>query len=102
METATTQSQPSQSAPAQMPPKNWLVESILATIFCCLPFGVAGIVNAAKVDSLFRSGDTEGATHASQQAAKWTKIAFIVGIVWIILYVLLMVTGVVGAGLFGN
>lgn len=98
METTTQ----SQTTPAQMPPKNWLVESILATIFCCLPFGVAGIVNAAKVDSLFRSGDTEGAMHASQQAGKWTKIAFIVGIVWIVIYAILMISGVIGAGLFGN
>ena len=28
-------------------PKTWLVESILVTLFCCLPFGIVGIVNAA-------------------------------------------------------
>lgn len=25
-------------------PKTWLVESILVTLFCCLPFGIVGIV----------------------------------------------------------
>ena len=35
----------------QKPPKTWLVESILVTLFCCLPFGIAGIVNASKVES---------------------------------------------------
>ena len=30
-------------------PKTWMAESILVTILCCLPFGIIGIVNAAKV-----------------------------------------------------
>ena len=30
-------------------PKTWMVESVLATIFCCLPFGIVGIINASKV-----------------------------------------------------
>ncbi|WP_419184195.1 DUF2752 domain-containing protein [Xiashengella succiniciproducens] len=41
----------------QQPPKTWLGESILVTIFCCLPFGIAGIVNASKVESRFYAGE---------------------------------------------
>ena len=67
-------------------PKTWLVESILVTLFCCLPFGIVGIVNAAKVNSLDASGNIEAAQQASATAAKWTKIGFIVGIVVIIVY----------------
>lgn len=67
------------------PPKSWLVESILATIFCCLPFGVVGIINASKVESRFYAGDIAGAEHASKEAGKWTKIAIIVGVVLTIL-----------------
>lgn len=67
-------------------PKTWLVESILVTLFCCLPFGIVGIVNAAKVNSLYASGNIETAQQASATAAKWTKIGFIVGIVVIIVY----------------
>lgn len=70
------------------PPKTWLVESILVTILCCLPFGIAGIVNASKVESLYNSGDIEGAEKASKDAGKWTKIGFIVSIAGIILYFL--------------
>lgn len=66
-------------------PKNWLVESILVTIFCCLPFGIAGIVFASQVNSKFDAGDHEGALKASKNAGKWTKIGFIVGIAWIII-----------------
>ena len=59
----------------QKPPKSWLVESILVTIFCCLPFGIVGIVNASRVESRYYAGDIEGAMRASQEAGKWTKIA---------------------------
>ena len=79
-------------------PKNWLAESILVTLFCCLPFGIAGIVNAAQVSSKFAAGDHDGALRASQEAGKWTKIGFWVGIGVIALYVLFVV--VLGVGGF--
>ncbi|MFZ3275199.1 MAG: CD225/dispanin family protein, partial [Lutibacter sp.] len=45
----------------QHQPKNYLIESILVTIFCCLPFGIVGIVFAAQVNAKFDAGDYEGA-----------------------------------------
>lgn len=63
-----------------VPPKNYLVESILVTIFCCLPLGIVGIINATKVESLYLSGDLIGAEKAANEAKKWTKIALIVGL----------------------
>ncbi len=74
----------------QKPPKTWLVESILVTLFCCLPFGIAGIVNAAKVESRFYAGDFEGAQRASENAKKWTMISFGLGIAFGIIYLLFM------------
>ncbi len=68
-------------------PKTWLAESILATIFCCLPFGVVGIVYAAKVSSLFAAGNIEAAEEASRNAKKWTLIGCCTGIVLILIYV---------------
>lgn len=68
-------------------PKNWLVESILVTIFCCLPFGIVGIVNAAQVNSRYAAGDYDGANRASAEAGKWVKIGFGVGLAVIALYV---------------
>lgn len=70
-------------------PKTWLVESILVTVFCCLPLGIVGIVFASKVSSLFAQGNYDAALKASQDAKKWTKIGFIVGLVGIVLYLLL-------------
>ena len=75
-----------QSAIQPPQPKNWLVESILVTIFCCLPFGIAGIVFAAQVSSKYASGDYEGSLQASKEAAKWTKIGFFIGLGIVVLY----------------
>jgi hypothetical protein len=69
-------------------PKTWLAESILVTLLCCLPFGVVGIVHAAKVETKFNAGDIDGAERASAEAKKWTMIGFWVGIAGIVLYLL--------------
>lgn len=88
------------SSPSGTPPKNWLIESILVTLFCCLPFGIAGIVNASKVESRFASGDVAGAQKAAEEAAKWTKIGFFVGIGVTVLYVIFMVVAGAASGGF--
>ena len=85
----------------QKPPKTWLVESILVTILCCLPLGIAGIVNAAKVESRFYAGDIDGAARASNEAGKWTKVGFFIGIGVIAIYFILMLIGVT-AGFMAN
>ncbi|MCM1483556.1 MAG: CD225/dispanin family protein [Muribaculaceae bacterium] len=84
--------------PFQQPcPKTWLVESILVTLFCCLPFGIVGIVKAAGVSSAYNVGDYQRAIHASADAGKWTKIGFFCGIAGILLYVLFFVVLGIGA-----
>jgi len=65
--------------PYSKPPKTWLVESILVTLFCCLPFGIAGIVNATKVETLFYAGNQAGALKASQNAKKWITVSMVLG-----------------------
>ena len=74
----------------QRPPKTWLVQSILVTLFCCLPFGIVGIVNATKVESRFYAGDIDGANRYSANAKKWTKIGFWVGLISIVIYIVVM------------
>lgn len=74
-----------------LPPKTWLAESILVTIFCCLPFGIVGIIHAAKVESAFNTGDHTGAARASSEAKKWTMIGFWIGVVGIGLYLMFLV-----------
>jgi len=77
----------------QQQPKTWLVESILVTLFCCLPFGIAGIVFASKVESRYNAGDITGAIAASKDAGKWTKISFVVGIAGMIVYGIILALG---------
>ena len=70
------------------PPKNWLVESILVTLFCCPPFGIAAIVAASKVESKFYAGDIEGAYRAAREAKKWVIVSFFIVVGAIALYIL--------------
>lgn len=81
------QPQPQSSSQATTPnskpcPDNYLVYAILTTLFCCLPFGIAGIVKAAQVSTKYQAGDYEGAVQASADAKKWSQTALICGIVW--------------------
>ena len=78
-----TNSETNQNLPM---PKTWLLESILVTLFCCLPLGIVGIINAANVSSKYESGDIEGSKKASQEAAKWTKYGFFIGLIIGVLY----------------
>lgn len=52
-------------------PKNWLLESILLSIFCCSPISVVGIFYASKVENLYNMKDYKGAVHASERAKVW-------------------------------
>lgn len=76
------------------PPKNWLLESILATILCCLPFGVVGIVYASKVENLWYSGRKGEAMAAAKNARTWTLVSFFVSVGWWLIYILLVMLGV--------
>lgn len=78
-------------------PKNWLVESILVTLFCCLPFGIVGIINATNVNSKYDAGDLQGAIRASAEAGKWTKLGFWIGVGLVVLYLALIALGIGGA-----
>ena len=70
---------------------NYLVQSILVTLCCCMPFGIAAIVYASKVEGLERMGDIAGAQEASAKAKMWCWIGFGVGIPTQILVVFLQV-----------
>lgn len=77
------------------PPDNKMVWSILATVFCCLPFGIVAIIKSSEVNSKWASGDAAGAQASAAEAAKWIKWAVISGVVVVVLYLIF----VVGLGL---
>jgi predicted RNA-binding Zn-ribbon protein involved in translation (DUF1610 family) len=79
----------------QTPPPNYLVQAILTTLFCCLPFGIVAIVFASQVNGKAMAGDMQGAISASDSARMWCWIAFGLGLGGSVLYFIVM--GLVGA-----
>src|SRR5689334_4785874 len=59
---------------------NYLVQSVLVTLCCCLPLGVVAIVNAAQVDSRLAAGDIAGAQQASKNARMFSWLGVLGGI----------------------
>ena len=70
-------------------PANYLVWSILATLFCCLPAGVVSIIYAAQVDNRHNMGDYAGSVDSSNKARMWAWISFGVGIAGMLIYALI-------------
>lgn len=63
-----------------IPPKSWLVESILILCFCCMPFGLVALISASKVESSFKDGKYDQAERASLEAKKWVQWGFWLGL----------------------
>ncbi|MEA5128830.1 MAG: CD225/dispanin family protein [Proteiniphilum sp.] len=74
-------------------PRNWLWQSILATLFCCIPFGVVGIIYAAKVDSLYFNGKYEESERMSRKARMWTLASVGAALLYVIFWIILFATG---------
>jgi hypothetical protein len=76
--------------PAGLRPQipNYLVQAILVTLCCCLPFGIVAIVYAAQVNSKLDTGDVAGATAASNNAKLWCWIGFGTGAVAMLVYLI--------------
>jgi len=70
---------------------NYLVQSILVTLLCCLPIGIPAIVFAAQVNGKVQGGDLSGAMASSKKAKMWCWIAFGVGLIFVILQIIITV-----------
>lgn len=84
---------------AQVP--NYLVQAILVTLFCCLPFGIASIIYASQVNTKLAIGDIPGAMAASKQAKLFAWIGFGASAVVIgcyLLFLLLVMMGAIASG----
>lgn len=79
--------------PAGQAPNNYLVWSILVTIFCCLPFGIVAIVKSSQVNGLWAQGRYAEAQASADSAKKWVMWSVIVGLVVIVINVLLAMVG---------
>jgi hypothetical protein len=79
------------------PIPNYLVQSILVTLCCCLPLGVVALIFAAQVNSKIAAGDIEGARQASSKAKLFCIIAFVLGLVGLALVLLINGAAFLGA-----
>ena len=80
------------------PPANNMVGAILVTILCCLPFGIAAIVNASRVESLWYAGNHQAAIEAADKARKWVIVSIISSAVFGLFYfIFLLACGAAGA-----
>ncbi len=93
--TDTPPVQPQQNIP------NYLVQSILVTLFCCLPLGIAAIVFAAQVNGKLAGGDAAGAMDSAKKAKMFCWISFGIGLAGIIIYLALMALGIAGVAATG-
>lgn len=59
-----------------------MTKSVLVTLFCCLPFGIAAIVNASKVSGAVAMGDYAEAERLASKANEWANISLWIGIVF--------------------
>lgn len=64
---------------------NYLWQSIVITLCCCLPLGIVSIIFAAQVNTKLAQGDVAGARDASQKAKMFLMIGLGIGlVVWIL------------------
>ena len=72
---------------------NYLVQSILVTICCCLIPGIVAIVYSAQVNGKFQAGDYDGARRCSRLAYIWAWVSFGLGASCLLLYLVFAALG---------
>jgi hypothetical protein len=80
---------------------NYLWQSIVITLCCCLPFGIVAIVYAAQVKSKVSVGDIAGAQASSSKAKMWCWIGFGVGLLVNVIVFAIQFLAVAAAGKSG-
>ena len=88
--------------PSQPPQiDNNMTMSIVA-IFLFWPLAIPAIINASKVNPLLQQGDYAGAQAAAAESKKWSKLALIIGIVWLVVVLLCCLLGGLGSLMGGS
>ncbi|WP_307875044.1 CD225/dispanin family protein [Frankia nepalensis] len=79
--------------PGGAPIPNYLWQSIVVTILCCIPAGIVAIVNSTRVQSRQQMGDIQGALDASKKAKTWCIVSLVAGLVVTVIYIILIASG---------
>ena len=72
---------------------NYLAQSIIVTVVCCMPAGIPAIVFAAQSMSKSGTGDIAGALGSASKAKTWCWVSFWLGISWVLLWLVLILAG---------
>ncbi|XP_021269340.1 proline-rich transmembrane protein 1 [Numida meleagris] len=65
---------------AQRPPKDYLVESVLVTVFCCLLTGLAALLYSHETRAALGRGDVARAQAASKKAQSLVLLSLLLGL----------------------
>lgn len=79
---------------------DYMVWSILATLFCCLPAGIVAIVKAASANTKKKAGDFSGAMEDANNAKTWLMVSVVLGVVGGLIYGIITFFSVVNSGAF--
>jgi hypothetical protein len=92
-----TQPPPPPGYPPQQPvgqaPSNYLVWSILATLFCFPITGIVAIVKAASVNGLWAQDLHAQAQAAAASARKWVIWSVVIWAIWVVILIIISVAG---------
>ncbi|KAK2816529.1 hypothetical protein Q7C36_022800 [Tachysurus vachellii] len=69
----------------------YLAWSIFNTLCCCLPIGIIAIVFSCRTDTANTIGDSPRANAHSSMAKKLNIAALVIGIIFLILYIIFYV-----------
>lgn len=83
------------SAPVTI--NTWLIPAILATVFCCLPFGIVSIVFASRANSAAGAGNYQLAQENAAKAKTWFWLAFGFGLAGSVIGIILQVVAAAAA-----
>jgi hypothetical protein len=85
--------QPYGGMPYAAPIKNYMVEAVLTTLFCCMPFGIVAIIFASQVSGHQACGRIMEAQKAANNAKNWALASMISSLVIGLLYFFLACIG---------
>lgn len=67
-------------------PSTWLWQSIVATVLCCLPAGIVGIVYAAQAQGAVGAGNLALAREKADKARTWTLVSVGIGLLGVLIW----------------
>lgn len=72
---------------------DYLIAAIISTICCCLPFGIAAIVYALKIDTAVAVGNMADAQRFAKISRNWIIASVAIGVIVLGGYTILYATG---------